>query len=140
MNLMEVILHEMYLVSLEVGVSKMDKQDFEEDLYYPHPLVQDILWTSLDKVVEPILMHWPGKKLREKALQTAIMHIHYEDENTYCICIGSLNKVLNMLCCSVEDPHSEAFNLHIPRIYDFLWLAEDGMNMQASIASHPLFN
>ncbi|XVF19107.1 hypothetical protein REPUB_Repub11eG0081500 [Reevesia pubescens] len=102
----------------------------KEDLYYPHPLVQDILWASLDKVVEPILMHWPGKKLREKALQTAIEHIHYEDENTRYICIGPVNKVLNMLCCWVEDPHSEAFKLHIPRIYDFLWLAEDGMKMQ----------
>ncbi|XWS52356.1 hypothetical protein CRYUN_Cryun11dG0061700 [Craigia yunnanensis] len=102
----------------------------KEDLYYPHPLVQDILWASLDKVVEPILMHWPGKKLREKALQTAIKHIHYEDENTRYICIGPVNKVLNMLCCWVEDPNSEAFKLHLPRIYDFLWLAEDGMKMQ----------
>ncbi|XP_022753475.1 cycloartenol synthase 2 isoform X2 [Durio zibethinus] len=102
----------------------------KEDLYYPHPLVQDILWASLDKVVEPILMHWPGKKIREKALQTVIEHIHYEDENTRYICIGPVNKVLNMLCCWVEDPNSEAFKLHLPRIYDFLWLAEDGMKMQ----------
>ncbi|KAL6332081.1 hypothetical protein AAG906_020762 [Vitis piasezkii] len=100
------------------------------DLYYPHPLVQDILWTSLDKVVEPILMHWPGKKLREKALRTVLEHVHYEDENTRYICIGPVNKVLNMLCCWVEDPNSEAFKLHLPRIFDFLWLAEDGMKMQ----------
>ncbi|KAF5175701.1 Cycloartenol synthase, partial [Thalictrum thalictroides] len=38
--------------------------------------------------------------------------------------------VLNMLCCWVEDPNSEAFKLHIPRIYDYLWVAEDGMKMQ----------
>ncbi|RXH78499.1 hypothetical protein DVH24_002017 [Malus domestica] len=102
----------------------------EEDLYYPHPLVQDILWSSLHMAVEPILMHWPGKKLREKALRTAIEHIHYEDENTRYICIGPVNKVLNMLCCWAEDPNSEAFKLHIPRIYDYLWIAEDGMKMQ----------
>lgn len=65
----------------------------QEDLYYPHPLVQDVLWASLHKVVEPVLMHWPGKKLREKALRTAIEHIHYEDENTRYICIGPVNKV-----------------------------------------------
>lgn len=65
----------------------------QEDLYYPHPLVQDILWASLHKVVEPILMHWPGKKLREKALRTVMAHIHYEDENTRYICIGPVNKV-----------------------------------------------
>ena len=35
-----------------------------------------------------------------------------------------------MLCCWVEDPNSEAFKLHLPRIHDYLWLAEDGMKMQ----------
>lgn len=102
----------------------------KEDLYYPHPLVQDILWASLHKVVEPILMHWPGSKLREKAVDTAMQHVHYEDENTRYICIGPVNKVLNMLCCWVEDPNSEAFKLHLPRIFDYLWVAEDGMKMQ----------
>lgn len=102
----------------------------KEDLYYPHPAVQDLLWATLHKAVEPILLNWPGKKLREKALRTAIEHIHYEDENTRYICIGPVNKVLNMLCCWAEDPNSEAFKLHIPRVYDYLWLAEDGMKMQ----------
>ncbi|KAL8499866.1 hypothetical protein ACS0TY_019752 [Phlomoides rotata] len=101
-----------------------------EDLYYPHPFVQDILWTTLHKVVEPVLLRWPGKKLTEKSLRTVMEHIHYEDENTRYICIGPVNKVLNMLCCWAEDQNSEAFKLHIPRINDFLWLAEDGMKMQ----------
>lgn len=39
-------------------------------------------------------------------------------------------QVLNMLCCWVEDPNSEAFKLHLPRLYDYLWIAEDGMKMQ----------
>lgn len=102
----------------------------KEDLYYPHPLIQDVLWGTLHKVVEPFLMNWPGKKLREKSLRTVMEHIHYEDENTRYICIGPVNKVLNMLCCWVEDPNSEAFKLHLPRLYDFLWIAEDGMKMQ----------
>ncbi|XP_024030983.1 cycloartenol synthase 2 isoform X2 [Morus notabilis] len=102
----------------------------KEDLYYPHPAVQDILWAFLHKAVEPILTRWPGKKLREKSLCTVMEHIHYEDENTRYICIGPVNKVLNMLCCWVEDPNSEAFKLHLPRIYDFLWIAEDGMKMK----------
>ncbi|URE15734.1 Prenyltransferase and squalene oxidase repeat [Musa troglodytarum] len=101
-----------------------------EDLYYPHPLIQDILWASLHKIVEPILMHWPGNKLREKAINTAMQHIHYEDENTRYICIGPVNKVLNMLCCWIEEPNSEAFKLHLPRVSDYLWVAEDGMKMQ----------
>ncbi|RDX66383.1 Cycloartenol synthase, partial [Mucuna pruriens] len=102
----------------------------KEDLYYPHSLVQDILWATLHKILEPILMHFPGKKLREKALRTVMEHIHYEDENTRYICLGPVNKVLNMLCCWVEDPNSEAFKLHLPRIHDYLWIAEDGMKMK----------
>jgi hypothetical protein len=39
-------------------------------------------------------------------------------------------QVLNMLACWIEDPNSEAFKLHIPRIHDYLWVAEDGMKMQ----------
>jgi cycloartenol synthase len=56
--------------------------------------VQDILWASLHKFVEPIFMNWPGKKLREKAVETVMEHIHYEDENTRYICIGPVNKVI----------------------------------------------
>ncbi|RCV09876.1 hypothetical protein SETIT_2G064800v2 [Setaria italica] len=105
-------------------------QCVKEDLYYPHPFVQDVLWATLHKFVEPVMLHWPGSKLREKALGTVMQHVHYEDENTRYICIGPVNKVLNMLACWIEDPNSEAFKLHIPRIYDYLWLAEDGMKMQ----------
>ncbi|WOH12122.1 hypothetical protein DCAR_0831621 [Daucus carota subsp. sativus] len=102
----------------------------KEDLFYPRPRLQNILWGTLDKVVEPLLMHWPGTKLREKSLRTVMEHIHYEDENTRYICIAPINKVLNMLCCWVEDPNSEAYKLHIARVYDYLWVAEDGMKMK----------
>ncbi|KAJ1690730.1 hypothetical protein LUZ63_014885 [Rhynchospora breviuscula] len=103
----------------------------KEDLYFPHPIIQDALFATL-KFVEPILSQWPvNKLLREKALNTVIQHIHYEDENTRYICVGPLNKVLNMLCCWIEDPSSDAFKLHLPRIHDYLWIAEDGMKMQA---------
>ncbi|XP_022842490.1 cycloartenol Synthase-like [Olea europaea var. sylvestris] len=122
---------ELYTISYhEIDWNIARNQCAKEDLYYPHPFIQDILWASLDKLLEPIFMRWPGKKLREKALCTVIEHIHYEDENTRYICIGPVNKVLNMLCCWVEDPNSVAFKLHLPRVYDYLWLAEDGMKMQ----------
>eukprot|EP00897_Mesotaenium_endlicherianum_P006216 jgi/Mesen1/5622/ME000282S04782 len=102
----------------------------KEDLYYPHPLVQDLLWGTLYYGLEPILQRWPGNVLRQKALAHVMEHVHYEDENTRYIDIGPVNKVLNMLCCWVEDPHSDAFKKHLPRLYDYLWLAEDGMRMQ----------
>lgn len=66
---------------------------FQEDQYNPHPLIQDIIWGSLHKFVEPILTRWPGSKLREKALTTVMEHIHYEDENTRYICVGPVSKV-----------------------------------------------
>ncbi|XP_070030137.1 cycloartenol synthase-like isoform X2 [Nicotiana sylvestris] len=102
----------------------------KEDLYYPHPLVQDILWEGLHKFAEPLLMQWPLSKLRKRALNIVMEHIHFEDENTNYICIGPVNKVLNMLCCWVEDPESKAIKLHLSRIKDYLWLAEDGMKMK----------
>ncbi|KAL6985034.1 CRISPR-associated protein 1, variant 2 [Sarracenia purpurea var. burkii] len=87
---------ELYTVPYhEIDWNKARNQCAKEDLYYPHPLVQDILWASLDKVLEPILMNWPGKKLREKALRVVMEHIHYEDENTRYICIGPVNKGYN---------------------------------------------
>ncbi|KAM4087875.1 hypothetical protein ACB094_07G028700 [Castanea mollissima] len=102
----------------------------KEDLYYPHSKVQDMLWGCLDKVAEPLLMQWPFSKLRQKALDTLMQHIHYEDESTRYICIGPVNKVLNMVCRWVEDPNSEAYQCHLERIEDYLWVAEDGMKMQ----------
>ncbi|RLM79213.1 cycloartenol synthase [Panicum miliaceum] len=114
----------------KIDWDKARNQCAKEDLYYPHPFVQDVLWATLHKFVEPVMLHWPGSKLREKSLETVMQHVHYEDENTRYICIGSVNKVLNMLACWIEDPNSEAFKLHIPRVYDYLWLAEDGMKMQ----------
>ncbi|KAM1010822.1 hypothetical protein ACFX13_046998 [Malus domestica] len=114
----------------EVDWNKARNLCAKEDLYYPHPMVQDVLWGSLHYVYEPVFTRWPAKELRDSALKTVMQHIHYEDENTRYICIGPVNKVLNMLCCWAEDPNSEAFKLHLPRIPDYLWIAEDGMKMQ----------
>jgi hypothetical protein len=35
-----------------------------------------------------------------------------------------------MICCWAENPNSDSFKKHLPRIYDMLWLAEDGMKAQ----------
>lgn len=44
--------------------------------------------------------------------------------------VGIGFKVLNMVCCWIEAPDSEAFKCHLSRIKDYLWVAEDGMKMQ----------
>ncbi|XP_052194608.1 lupeol synthase-like [Diospyros lotus] len=103
----------------------------KEDLYYPHPLVQDILWGFLHHVAEPVLIRWPFSSLREKALRVVMEHVHYEDENSRYFCIGCVEKALCLLACYVEDPNSEAYKRHLARIPDYLWVAEDGMKMQS---------
>ncbi|PKI70557.1 hypothetical protein CRG98_009062 [Punica granatum] len=100
-----------------------------EDLYYPHPLIQDLLWDSLYIFAEPFLNCWPLNKLRDKALQVTMKHIHYEDENSQYLDIGCVEKVLCMLACWVDDPDGDYFKKHLARIPDYLWIAEDGMKM-----------
>ncbi|XP_004309763.1 PREDICTED: beta-amyrin synthase-like isoform X2 [Fragaria vesca subsp. vesca] len=103
----------------------------KEDIYYPHPWIQDLLWDSLYIFTEPLLTRWPFNKLiREKALQVTMSHIHYEDENSRYITMGCVEKVLCMLACWVEDPNGDYFKKHLARIRDYLWVAEDGMKMQ----------
>ena len=67
----------------------------KEDLYYPHPWVQDFLWDSLYACTETFLTRWPLNKLvRERALQLTMKHIHYEDDNSRYITIGCVEKVI----------------------------------------------
>ncbi|XP_024182263.1 beta-amyrin synthase [Rosa chinensis] len=104
----------------------------KEDIYYPHPWIQDLLWDTLYISTEPLLTRWPFNKLiREKALQVTMEHIHYEDENSRYITMGCLEKVLCMLACWAEDPNGDYFKKHLARIPDYLWVAEDGMKMQS---------
>uniref|UniRef100_A0A0E0MEQ7 Squalene cyclase N-terminal domain-containing protein n=1 Tax=Oryza punctata TaxID=4537 RepID=A0A0E0MEQ7_ORYPU len=42
-------------------------------------------------------------------------------------------QVLNMICCWIENPNSDAFRQHLPRINDFLWIAEDGMKSKVYV-------
>ncbi|ONM01582.1 Cycloartenol synthase [Zea mays] len=86
--------------------------------------------------VEPVLNYWPLNKLRERALNHILEHIHYEDETTQYIGISPVTKALNMICCWVENPNSDALKRHIPRIHDYLWIAEDGMNTKIYDGTH----
>ncbi|KAA8528202.1 hypothetical protein F0562_035547 [Nyssa sinensis] len=102
----------------------------KEDLYYPHPPIQDLLWDSLYIFAEPLLTHWPLNKLRKRAIERTMKHIHYEDENSRYLTMGCVEKVLCMLSCWVEDPNGHHFKSHLARIPDYIWVAEDGMKMQ----------
>ncbi|KAF7815973.1 beta-amyrin synthase [Senna tora] len=103
----------------------------QEDLYNPHPLIQDFVWDSLYILIEPLLTRWPLNKLvRQKALQVTMKHIHYEDENSRYITHACIEKSLCMLACWDEDLNGDAFKKHLARIPDYLWVSEDGMTMQ----------
>ena len=100
-----------------------------EDLYYPHPMLQDVLWWALSRGERFLLPGGPLAGLRARALREAYDHIHYEDVNTRFVCIGPVNKVINMLSAFFAGDEA-SFRAHIPRLHDYLWLAEDGMKMQ----------
>ncbi|XP_062155186.1 beta-amyrin synthase-like [Alnus glutinosa] len=64
----------------------------KEDLYYPHHWIQDLVWDGVYMLTEPLLTRWPFNKLRNKALQLVMKHIHYEDESSCYIVIGGVDK------------------------------------------------
>lgn len=69
--------------------------NIQEDLYYPHSLIQNVMWDTLYVLSEPLLTRWPlNNIIREKALQATMHHIHYEDENSRYITIGCVEKVI----------------------------------------------
>ncbi|XP_044463338.1 lupeol synthase-like [Mangifera indica] len=103
----------------------------KEDLYNPHPLIQDLTWGFLHHFAEPLLTRWPFSIAREKALKVAIQHVHYEDENSQYLCIGCVEKVLCLIACWAEDPNSEAYKRHLARLPDYYWMAEDGLKFQS---------
>ncbi|KZV28816.1 beta-amyrin synthase [Dorcoceras hygrometricum] len=101
----------------------------KEDVYYPHTLVQDLLWDTLYYFTEPVMRRWPLNKVRQKALDKTIKHMRYESEETHYITIGCIEKCLQMMCWWAHDPNCDEFKHHLARIPDLLWLAEDGMKM-----------
>ncbi|KAM7459662.1 hypothetical protein LguiA_036656 [Lonicera macranthoides] len=103
----------------------------KEDLYAPHSLIQDVIWDALYYIGEPLLNRWPFSKLREKALQKVMKHIHYEDENSRYLNLACVEKAFHMMACWAEEPNSNSYKHHIARVPDYLWVAEDGMKVQS---------
>ncbi|CAM0908395.1 unnamed protein product [Alopecurus aequalis] len=128
---------ELYGVSYEnIDWSKARDTCAQEDLLQPRPKVQSILFYCLNKFVEPALNYWPSNKLRGIALNNLMEHIHYNNETTEYIGICPVDKVLSMICCWIENPDSDAFRQHLPRFYDYFWLAEDGMKAKIYDGCH----
>lgn len=73
---------------------------------------------------------------RKAALRKTIDHIRAEDQNTNCIGIGPVSKIMDMLVIYyTEGSASELFKTHVHRILDYLWLAADGLKVQGTNGS-----
>ncbi|KAI5670913.1 hypothetical protein M9H77_11277 [Catharanthus roseus] len=105
----------------------------KNDVLFPHSYIQDVIYDTFYYIGEPIQRLWPFSKLREKALKEIMRHIHYEDENSRYVNLACVQKTFHMMACWAEDPNpnSNAFQHHLARIPDYLWLAEDGMRVQS---------
>ncbi|MED6224428.1 Lupeol synthase [Stylosanthes scabra] len=114
----------------QINWNKARNNIAKEDLYFPHPIMQDVLWGFLYHIGEPLLKCWPFTKLREKALESAINYVLYDSENTKYLSFGVVDKVLCMLACWIEDSNSKAAKHHLARVPDFFWIAEDGLKLQ----------
>lgn len=95
------------------------------DLYTPHSAT--VRFTNW-------VMGWyewcHSSSLRAAAMAEAMEQIRAEDKNTDYVCIGPVNKVINMLCVFFTEGKSEAYFKHVRRLDDYLWLGRDGMKMQ----------
>lgn len=66
----------------------------QEDVYYPHTYIQDLLWDTLNYVTEPIMRRWPLNKIRQKALDKTIKYMRHGSEESRYITIGCVEKVI----------------------------------------------
>ncbi|CAN0541999.1 unnamed protein product, partial [Ectocarpus sp. 12 AP-2014] len=60
-------------------------------------------------------------------------YMRAEDEQTNSVCIGPVNKAFHVLISWVDGGKKashEAFQRHLQRVDDYLWVAEDGVKMQ----------
>ncbi|KAI8097506.1 terpenoid cyclases/protein prenyltransferase alpha-alpha toroid [Halteromyces radiatus] len=103
------------------------------DLYIPHTKIMDVL----NKVVTyyemfPYKWNW----LRQYAIKETIEQIKMEDENSFFLDIGPVNKVMNWLVVYYHyGKDSREFKLHVERNLDFMWMGPEGMMMNGTNGS-----
>ncbi|XP_048390447.1 lanosterol synthase isoform X3 [Stegostoma tigrinum] len=101
------------------------------DLYTPHSQLLTIAYAFLNMYEDH-----HSTTLRKKALTELYDHIVADDRFTKCISIGPISKTINMLVrWHVEGHEAPAFQEHVSRIPDYLWLGLDGLKMQGTNGS-----
>lgn len=94
------------------------------DAYTPHS------W--LLQIAHPLMYAYERiapKALRERALAEALRQIEAEDEATHYLCIGPINKVLNMVVRHLVDPDGPAVQAHLERLPEYLFRGHDGVKV-----------
>lgn len=96
------------------------------DHYAPHTWLFRVVSACLD-VYEDV----PTSFFRPWGMREVRAYLDAEDEQTNFVCIGPVNKALNMVCASVfHGRGSDQFRRHAARVTDYLYVAEDGMRVQ----------
>ncbi|KAF3815559.1 hypothetical protein GH733_016832 [Mirounga leonina] len=117
-----------------------------DELYTPHSWLLRVVYALLN-----LYERHHSTSLRQRAIQKLYEHIAADDRFSKCISIGPvsapaalclyptlcrISKTINMLVrWYVDGPDSAAFQEHISRIPDYLWLGLDGMKMQGTNGS-----
>ncbi|KAF8302797.1 putative lanosterol synthase [Trypanosoma cruzi] len=73
---------------------------------------------------------WHIKSLRRHALEVAWSHVAYDDEDTKFICLGPVNKALDMLLTWIrEGENSGRYQNHVSRVADYIYMGPEGMRV-----------
>lgn len=70
-----------------------------------------------------------SKRLRARALDESLALIRGEDEATHFICIGPINKVLDMVVWHVARPEGPEVRAHLERLPDYLQPTAQGITV-----------
>uniref|UniRef100_A0A8C0F901 Terpene cyclase/mutase family member n=1 Tax=Bubo bubo TaxID=30461 RepID=A0A8C0F901_BUBBB len=101
------------------------------DVYTPHSWLLGAAYAIMNVYEAHHSTH-----LRQRAITELYDHIKADDRFTKCISIGPISKTINMLVrWFVDGENSSAFQEHVSRIPDYLWLGLDGMKMQGTNGS-----
>ncbi|XP_037254423.1 lanosterol synthase [Falco rusticolus] len=101
------------------------------DVYTPHSWLLGVAYAIMN-----VYEAHHSTRLRQRAITELYDHIKADDRFTKCISIGPISKTINMLVrWFVDGKNSPAFQEHVSRIPDYLWLGLDGMKMQGTNGS-----
>ncbi|KAI8073800.1 terpenoid cyclases/protein prenyltransferase alpha-alpha toroid [Gongronella butleri] len=105
----------------------------EADMYTPHTKIMDVL-NKILTYYEMFPLNWNW--LRQKAIDETVEQIRMEDENSFYLDIGPVNKAMNWLVVYYHyGKDSYEFKQHVARNADFMWMGPEGMMMNGTNGS-----